>query len=52
MAKNKIISAEEATKGMLKICQEQIKAMKRDGFTNKEIQEILNASLGGLMYGN
>lgn len=49
---NKLLTPNEAAKGMLKIAQQQIKEMRRDGLTDAQIQSVMNAIFGGLMYGN
>ena len=43
MMKNKLLTAEEAAQGLAKIVRENIKDMKRDGLSHKDIQDILDA---------
>jgi hypothetical protein len=49
---NKLLTPEQAANGMLKIARQQIKEMRRDGLTETQIQSIMNAVFGSLMYGN
>lgn len=48
---NSIITPAEAAKGILKIARQQIKEMEREGMSKKEIQRVMDAAFGGLMYG-
>jgi hypothetical protein len=47
---NKIIAPDDAARGLLKICREQIKEMEREGLSKKEIHTILSAIFSGFMH--
>lgn len=49
---NKIITVQQAAEFALKLAKQQISEMQQEGMSKKQIQAVLNAAFGGLMYGH
>lgn len=48
---NNLLTPKQAAEGLLKITNEQIKQMKKEGMTEKQINDVLDAVFGSFMYG-